>query len=176
MFLEVCVREKERHSPPLTPAPSPPPKRTLLVHLGVNREGVFIKPPFFTHYCNKGRSFVNWSKIIDMNWFFSFPGTKFGVFSLWDPSIFKTLTTASNTKIDKRKENVYSINMLSISCNLFTGEGDLHHPNWLKVVFSACGKAIDSVNVAWWWMNSCNNECWNLGRFFGLLFPGIIKT
>ena len=53
-----------------------------------------------------------------MNWFFSFPGTKFGVFSLWDPSIFKTLTTASNTKIDKRKENVYSINMLSISLQL----------------------------------------------------------
>ena len=32
---------------------------------------------------------------------------------------------------------------------LFTGEGDLHHPNWLKVVFRACRKAIDSVKVAW---------------------------
>ena len=60
-----------------------------------------------------------------MNWFFSFPGTKFGVFSLWDPSLFKTLTTVtSNTKIDKRKENVYSINILSISLQLiYRGRG-----------------------------------------------------
>ena len=122
-----CVWERKRDTPLLSPRPlpSPPPKRTLLVHLRVNREGVFIKPPFFTHYCNKGRSFLNWSKIIDMNWFFSFPGTKFGVFSLWDPSIFKTLTTVtSNTKIDKRKENVYSINILSISLQLiYRGRG-----------------------------------------------------
>ena len=52
VFGGVCERERET-------LPSPPPKGTLLVHLGVNREGVFVKPPYFTHYCNKGRSFVN---------------------------------------------------------------------------------------------------------------------
>ena len=68
------------------------------------------------------------------------------------PSLFKALTTVTS-KIDERKENVYSINMLSVSAPYLPWKArDLHHPNcscnWLKVVFSACKKAVDSVNVA----------------------------
>ena len=55
------------------------------------------------------------------------------------PSLFMTLmTVTSNTKFDERKENVYSINMLSISVATYLRGSGSTSPR----------KAIDSVNVA----------------------------
>lgn len=46
MFLEVCVREKERHSPPLTPAPSPPPNVPFLYIWGLIGRASLSNLPF----------------------------------------------------------------------------------------------------------------------------------